>query len=272
MISGWTRSPCGWGLIMLAVLLTSCATADLASEERRHELKPVPSEVSLKEVTRSVLQNIDPGSNYQQGRILEVTGADVWESTVIRWLTPLDENTQRFEASLKLFGQGIEFTFRNGQSAGRTLGFDGQSYRVQGSEKTYERSSRVALYLGPLQNYLEWHQTLLRNPTLTLQGVRTIRGTDYLVLLATKGSIQDLDTHDQYLVYVNSRSRRVDYVEFTLRALMDSYSGVLHYRDFQRVQDILMPFRIDIGQGLTQPDVDHTIVLDSAAFRNQADE
>jgi hypothetical protein len=213
-----------------------------------------------------VLENIDPGGSYQRGGTMRVTGSDVWESTLIRWLTPLDENTQHFEASLNLFHQGIEFTFLNGQSAGETLGFDGRSYRVQGSEKIYERSSQVSLYLGPLQNYLEWHQTLLRNPTLTLQGVRTIRGSDYKVLFATQGPVQDLDSHDQYLVYVNSRTKRVDHVEFTMRALMDSYSGVVSYHDYQRVQGVLMPFRIDIGGDLLKPDVDHTIVLDSVDF------
>ncbi len=59
MMPGWTRHAYGWEPIIPAVLPTSCATADLASEERRQELKLVPSDVRLKEVTRRVLQNID---------------------------------------------------------------------------------------------------------------------------------------------------------------------------------------------------------------------
>ena len=56
---GWTCLAYGWEPITPAVLPTSCATANFASEERRQELKLVPSDVSLKEVTRRVLQNID---------------------------------------------------------------------------------------------------------------------------------------------------------------------------------------------------------------------
>ncbi|RJP78314.1 MAG: hypothetical protein C4522_12995 [Desulfobacteraceae bacterium] len=58
-----------------------------------------------------------------------------------------------------------------------------------------------------------------------------------------------MDQHDQYLIYINAQNSRIDYVEFTMRDLMKSYKGVVHYKNHKTVQGILMPFWIGIADG-----------------------
>lgn len=257
---------CGFGICFLLFFLTHCSTANLNSNERRGRFKPVAEDVAIREMRQDVIRNIDPAQRYQKEATMRIIASDIWESTVIRWLTPLDENEQKFQAHLKLYHQGIEYTFLYGERKGRTIGFDGRSYQYDGTRKHYKESSKIALYLGPLQSYFEWHQTLLRNPTLETIGTKEINNINYLVLYATEGPTAELDEHDQYAIYVNTNSRRIDYIEFTMRKLMKSYTGVVHYRNHKRVQGILMPFWIGIADDLLQPAFDHYFVVESITF------
>jgi hypothetical protein len=181
-------------------------------------------------------------------------------------LTPLDENVQKFQAKLKLYHQGTEYKFLNGKKEGQAIGFDGRSYRYVGTKKVYEGSTSISLYLDPLQSYFEWHQTLLHSPTLEVIGTKRIKDVQYLISYVTEGPTQALDMYDQYLLYINAEKHRIDYIEFTMRKLMKSYKGVVHYKNFKRVQGVLIPFWIGIANDLLKPDFDHYIVVESATF------
>ncbi len=255
-----------YGACLLLLALTGCSTANLLSEKSRKEFQPITDQISEQQLRQSVLETIDPNQSYQQGKTMEVTATDIWKSTLVRWLTPLDENKQEFKARLKLYHQGVEFTFLNGDKKGQTIGFDGQSYKYIGPEKIYEESSSTSLYLGPLQSYIEWGQTLLRNPSLELLGTKDINNIPYRVVYVTDPPAEKLDDYDQYLIYINTQTGKIDYVEFTMRELMKSYRGVVHYRDYKMVEGVLMPFWIGIADGLEKPDFDHYFVITAIRF------
>jgi hypothetical protein len=256
----------GWGIFCLILVLANCSTANLVPEERRQDFKPVAEEFSIQHLRQEVFRNIDPYQRYQKGTTLRVTASDIWESTFVRLLTPLDQNVQKFRAELKLYHQGIEYMFLNGEKEGQTIGFDGRSYRYVETEKAYEESVSISLYLDPLQSYFEWHQTLLHSPTVEVIGTNRIEDVQYLVFYVTEGPMQALDMYDQYLLYIDAESNRIDYIEFTMRKLMKSYKGVVHYKNFKKVQGILLPFWIGIADDLLQPKFDHYIVVESASF------
>lgn len=258
----------GCVVCFLILFLTHCSPVNLISEERRQEIKPLAEEISIRQLRQEVLRNIDPSQRYRKGTTMSVTASDIWESTFIRRMTPLDENIQKFQAKLELHHQGIEYTFLNGEQKGQTIGFDGRSYQYMGTQKNYEESSSISLYLGPLQSYLEWSQTLLLNPTLQILGTKEIENIQYRVLYATEGPTQELEKYDQYLIYINTEKCRIDYIEFTMRKLMKSYKGVIHYQNHKRVQGVLMPFWIGIADDLLQPEFDHYFVVDSIKMSN----
>ncbi len=253
--------------LLLILMLTGCSTANLISEDRQQEWTSLDLKKTIQQLQQEVLRQIDPSNRYQPGTIMQLTASDTWNSTLIRWMTPLDRDKQLFQARLRLYHRGIEYTFLNGEKKGQTIGFDGQSYEYAATEKSYKESAGSSLYLKPLQSYMEWSQTLIRNSTLTLLGIREIENTPYWVAYATEGSAEELDQYDQYLIYINTQNNRIDYIEFTMRELMKSYKGVIHYRNHKMVQGILMPFWIGIADSLIQPDFDHYFAVESIEFR-----
>lgn len=266
MKSTYRSRPIFMILIGACLILLGCSTIDIFPEERRQELALTSDAFTLKEIQTQVLRQIDPSRSYIPGKGLRVVGADIWNKPLLRWLTPLDENRQEFQAELNMYQKGIAFTFLNGRKKGQVIGFDGRSYLKAGGQIIYEERSSTALYLGPLQNYLEWHQTLIRNPTLEFAGVESIGGTKHWVLYATQGNTQHLAQHDQFLVYVNVDTKQVAFVEFTLRDLMKAYKGVVHYQDYRNVQGMLMPHWVGIAGTIIAPDYDHYLEVDHFVF------
>jgi hypothetical protein len=256
-------------LVGVCCILWGCAAIDLFPAKRQQELASQKDAITLQAIQAQVLLKIDPQGMYKAGKELRAKGADIWNKPYLRWLTPLDENRQLFQAELNLCHQGITFTFLNGRQNGQTIGFDGRSYALVNGRIVYEKRSSTALYLGPLQNYLEWHQTLIKNPTLQFAGVESIEGTDHWVLYAIEGNTQNtqhLAEYDQFLIYINVRTKQVAYVEFTLRELMKSYKGVVHYRDYRTVQGVRMPYWVGIADTILAPDFDHYIKIDQFVF------
>ncbi len=253
-------------LVGACMILLGCSTIDIFPEERRQELASTADTVTLEEIQMQVLRQIDPSGSYISGKVLRVVGADIWNKPLLRWLTPLDENRQIFQAELNIYHHGIAFTFLNGSKKGRVIGFDGRSYFIADGQIIYKERTSAALYLGPLQSYLEWHQTLIRNPTLEFAGVEFIDGTKHWVLYATKGEKQHLAEFDQFLIYVNGETKQVAFVEFTLRELMKSYKGVVHYRDYRTVQGARMPHWVGIAGTIVAPDYDHYLEIDQFIF------
>ncbi len=253
-------------LAAACMTMVGCAAVDLFPHERRAQLASTKGTITLPEIQAQVRRQIDPEGRYTAGTVLVVTGTDIWTSTLLRWLTPLDEDRQQFRAELNLAHQGIAFTFLNGGNKGHIIGFDGRSYSSEGGRIVYKKRTSVALYLRPLQNYLEWHQTLIQHPSLEFAGFETIDGTDHWVLYATEGNTQHLAGFDQFLVYVNAQTKQVAFVEFTLRELMKSYKGVVHYRDYRPVQGLRMPHWVGIADAIVNPDFDHYVEIDQIIF------
>ena len=96
--------------------------------------------------------------------------------------------------------------------------------------------------------------------------MKEIKKIPYWVVYATEGPTKELDKYDQYLIYINTRSGRIDYIEFTMRKLMKSYKGAIHYQNYKMVQGVLMPFWIGIAGDITQPEFDHYFVVESIEF------
>ena len=254
-------------IVMGACLsLFGCGTIDIFPEERQQELGSMADDITLQEIQMQVLRQIDPSGSYIPGKVLRTAGTDIWNKPILRWLTPLDENRQAFQAELDITHQGVEFTFRNGRKKGRVIGFDGRSYSETDGQLLYEARSSTALYLGSLQNYLEWHQTLIRNPTLEFAGIASIAGAKHWVLYATEGDTQHLSEYDQFLIYVNTDTKQVAFVEFTMRELMKSYKGVVHYRDYRTVQGLRMPHWVGIAGTIPSPEFDHYLEIDRFVF------
>lgn len=194
------------------------------------------------------LEKMGAGGSGAPIPVLILDGTDTWHSTLIRWLTPATERQQQFTAEFGPGGCDVRFRYRNGKRLNTLIGIDSNGTFVEDDDgRRYRSDKGKRLYLLPLRRYVEWPVSLANSPLLAYVGTRQVAGNLYDVIFAATGIPGDPSVHDHYRIYINRTTGVVDYIAFTLRELMPSYSGALHYRDYRAVNGRQLPFYIGVA-------------------------
>jgi len=258
----------GFFLLLISMILTmGCSTADLSSDKVKHpETQPTLREKAI-EVLEKSLNTRGGYSTYKSYNSVRLKGTDLWHSSLVRFFTPVTEQEQKFEVVFSTSGREINYLFLNGKRKGQYIGIEkGKTYRAINQEKKFADSSKIRLYLEPLIHYFQWPYKLYESPILLYVGEEIIANESYHILFASSGGVAASVEHDQYVIYINQKTHYVDYLDFTLRSLFESYKGTLHYRDLRNVQGLMVPFFIGVSDEVEDKDFVHEFYFSEIQF------
>ena len=251
----------------ILIMLMGCSTADLSTDNvRNQDTQPDLREKAIRIYERSL--NARGGfKTYKSFHSIRLRGTDLWHSSFVRFFTPVTEQEQKFEVVFATKGNEISYIFLNGTREGQAIGIEnGKTYRVIEKEKEFADSSKIRIYLEPLTHYFQWPYKLFESPLLFYAGEDNIANQSYHLIFASSGGVAASPEHDQYVIYVNKKTHQVDYIDFTLRSLFQSYKGTLHYRDFRTVQGLVVPFFIGVSDAVENQDFVHEFLFSEIQF------
>jgi len=266
-------------LVFAALIMTmGCSIADLSTDNvKNQDAQPDLREKAITILERSL--NARGGYDiYKSFDSVRLKGADVWHSNFVRLFTPVTEQEQEFEVIFATAGGTIKYIFLNGKRKGQYIGLEnGKTYRATKEKREFTDSSKIRVYLEPLTHYFQWPYKLFESPVLLYAGEENIENESYHLIFASSGGVTASPEHDQYVIYINKKTYHVDYIDFTLRSLFESYKGTLHYGDFRTVQGLVVPFFIGASDEVENKDFVHEflfseIQLSSLAMNKQAEE
>jgi hypothetical protein len=253
------------GLLFTALLVAGCRPADLRPDENAAGGPIAGRSPEAIAVYLDALGQMGVAGPVVAPPTISLTGVDLWHVSFFRWLTPLTESPQQFRFHSRPGEPLILFQFTSGRRTGETIGIDARGTfegEGRGGRRSYKDSSSIRLYLEPMKNYLEWPISLFNSPVLVPDAPRVINDEIHEVLFASSGSGDPSKTHDHYRIFIHRESKRVAFIEFTLRALWPSYKGALHYGDFRHIDGFVFPFRIAVSDSVEDRDFVHTFVFD----------
>lgn len=251
------------------MLLTSgCSLADLRTAQI---LDTGPQPEAVREGRRLLELAVwrqDKSGRWDEFEHWTVTTRDIWESGFIRRLTPLTNNDQSILFDFAMDQSLAEMTFLDGKRADQTLGVDqkGEFVRVDGT-KEYRRVKKLANYLEPVRDYYFWPQTLVNSQTVLYAGEDIVGDVAYHKIFVTDGPVAPAAETDQYIVWLNKNSLRIEYIEFTLRSLLKSYRGVVAYSDYRDVEGLQLPHRLTLLDKVGSEDYSHEFQIQTMSFR-----
>jgi hypothetical protein len=249
------------------ILAIGCSTADLST----NKLKNQDTQPDLREKAKTIFEkSLNARGGYSTHRSLDsvrLKGNDLWHSSLVRFFTPVTEQEQKFEVLFSTAGDEINYLFLNGKLKGQYIGVEnGKTYRAINQEREFTDSSKIRLYLEPLRDYFQWPYKLYESPVLLYAGEKNIVNEAYYLLFASSGGIAASPEYDQYVIYINQQTYSVDYIDFTLRSLFESYKGTLHYRDLRSVQGLMVPFFIGVSDDVENKDFVHEFHISEIQF------
>lgn len=148
---------------------------------------------------------------------------------------------------------------------------DGQPLRqAPGGEREPVDDATIAFILPTVHYFVELPQRLTEAELVRHVGTETVGGSDYEVVYATWGSWAANETFDQYLVYIDPESGRIEKVAYTVREIARFIGGTAHYQAFQELDGVTLGTRITITNAVTDdPSTDqgliHRMVIEEMA-------
>lgn len=213
-----------------------------------------------------------------------ITATDQWSGDGPWWPEPVQSN--RADRLLGTFTSRVRLV--GGPLDGEIWGIQSwHAYEISnGSDRPVFGPSRaIEFYLPTLQYFDELPFRLVNAPIVLFAGTGRYRGLEYDRVFVTWGSVKPHRDHDQYELWINRATGRIDVARYTLREgfemasgpmklLMRAFAaGTIHFEDYREVEGVAVPFRSTVT--LTPPEKTelpldrnyfHRIVVEDAAF------
>ncbi len=256
-----------YAFIILALSCQGCATVDIRPKSLSVSGAGEADIQKGRQVLQEAVSLQDPAGLWARSDAWIVVARDVWKSSFVRMLTPIPHNDQRVEFKFDLNENAASMTYLNGKLKDRLIGFDADGlYLIRKGSRVKTNSARIGLYLPPVRDYFFWPQELAGFNYTVYLGEEDVGGQKFSKVYVCENASPADKKQDQYIVWVNVNTRRIEYVEFTLRKLLPSYRGVVKYEDYRPVDGFYMPFRIVLPDRLGAKTYSHEFIVESMAF------
>lgn len=237
---------------VVAIAFSMCKTSDLRTSDIKKQ--GITAENSAR--GRAILQesldsmHLEIWAKYPT---YEATCTDRWERQMGLQLSPWrGENGAklRIRCALNTFDSQVEWL--EGQMKGEKLGIQSwQLYRqMPGSPAEKLAADKDLNFILPtMQYFMELPSRLSHAPIVAFAGEKAEKGQVFDLIFVTWESPEP-NRNDQYLLYINRKTKRVERVTYTIRdnfmTTPKSFYGTALYSDFRQVEGVWLPFKMDV--------------------------
>jgi hypothetical protein len=167
------------------------------------------------------------------------------------WI-PFFSATQTFQVQLAVRDSAVRARFVDGPRAGETLGIKGDlAYRIgESGALEFGRDACIEGYLRSVQDSLVLPlrlaaQTEIADAAAFASGQRALDGRSYDLVFVTVPAPYGTAAEEQYVLWIERASGRVEWLELTDRRRSRRAHSVLHYLEYRDVQGVMLPTRIE---------------------------
>lgn len=206
----------------------------------------------------SSMQKRDPQNRWAQMTLMKVVVRDIWQSQAARLFTPITESEQQLQFAFDLINEDVFMKFLSGSENGNIIGIkNGKTYFETKGARKEQPSKRVEWYLPPVKNYFLWPQMMHTFSNIVYLGTADLRMQHYYKVFISDRNGESVGQGDEYLVWVNRQTSRIEFIEFTLRQFNKSYRGVVQYRDYREADGVIFPHEITLLDAIESLNYSH---------------
>ncbi|WP_298484187.1 hypothetical protein [uncultured Maribacter sp.] len=234
------------------LVITSCKIANLSKEALTDiEQSEKIATQKLNEVISAQGFNVLKSKN-----TFEFTATDYWPGIIgnIAKIWPEKKTTIKFRHNFNTFdGTGL---FLNGEKEGDLIGIQSWNYYEKSKDseeiKKYEieKKKKLAFGLVIYHYFLELPYRLYKAPIKRYYGQKTKKGISYDLVFASWLSEAPNPDYDQYIVWINTQTKLVDYCVYTLRENKNPITrkkyGSIAYQDYRNIDGFMVPFNMPV--------------------------
>jgi len=237
-------------LLILCLVLFSCQSC--LSDIRTQTVKSSgANEINLNK-GKDLLSNIHPGQSpaaWNGIEVYELRLEDEFFGFIGSVASPFPGNKMSAQAMYAPDSYDGKISFTSGKWKGETWGIQSWKTYTQknGSQPIFDKHKKAAFWVPTYQYFIELPARIQNATIISYAGEQTYNEQTYDLVYATWKSQEPQKDIDQYMVWINRKTKAVDLVEFTVRDAFGGTTGVAFYEDLQEVKDgLFLPKQISV--------------------------
>lgn len=243
-------------LIFLAVLSLAISSCKIADISEASNLPPVESE----QIAKAKLQETISAQGFtvlEEKNVYQFRATDHWPGLMggIAKIWPNKTTNFIFKHNFNTFdGNAL---LLDGKKEGTLIGLQSWVYYEKDGPNapveildTGEKFNKLEFGLVVFHYFLELPYRLYHAPIHRYYGQREWKGQTYDLIFASWGSEAANPTYDQYILWINTTTKLVDYCVYTLRdnsnPLTRHKYGSIAYLDYRNIEGFQVPFKMPV--------------------------
>lgn len=232
-------------VISVGIFLSSCVSSVRNKMVKKEGMK---NEVKGKAILQEawVAQGFDKLKTHST---YKVVATDKWKGVMGGIAKMWPEKNSRIELKYDIGSFDGQVSFLDGKYAGTSRGLQSWNYyETDNSTTTFPKKGNAKTIFGvsALQYLFELGDRLKDAPLITYAGEKEFKGESYQLVFVTWEKLKAHKKHDQYMVWVNKKSKLIEYCKFTIHdpflpggAMLP---GSIEFTDFKNVDGFLVPY------------------------------
>ena len=216
---------------------------------------------------KDLLSNIHEGqspSAWEDIEVYELTLKDEFFGLMGSIASPFPDKKMSAKAMYAPGSYDGKLTFNSGKWKGKTWGIQSWKTYTQDtdSQPVFEKNKKAAFWVPTYQYFIELPARIQNATIISYAGEKTFNGQTYDLVYATWKSQEPQKDIDQYMVWINKKTKAMDLVEFTVRDAFGGTKATAFYEDLQDVKDgLLLPKQVTIKPKKEKEGVLHRMSL-----------
>ncbi len=212
--------------------------------------------------------------NWENLETYNVTYKDEFYGFLGKQAHPFQEQDMTFSLDYipKTFDGRMEIV--SGIEKGKVWGMqDGQTYKVDASGEVEPKENKdMKFWIPTYQYFIEFPLRIQEATVIDYMGSNVIAGTKVEGVLTSWTTVEPQKKIDQYLIWIDSETKRVVKVEYTVRAAYRFVTGAAFFKDYKDYNGILLPTHMPVESNLLKDGFLHTMrITDFKANKSPAE-
>ena len=250
------------GMIVLSILALRFYMQGLG-DLRTHYAKTKGSSLSAQQKGRALLEQsiekIGGVANWKKLReqTVKITFRHDWHSFLLKtFFMPLEFSGQKLSLLLRPGYTSAHLTFLTGRWKNKMWGIHKQrTYQKSASGKlSLEQDKTIQFNVPSYRFFFFMHFYLSEAKLVTYAGTKSLHGNTYDLIYVTWGKWAPQQKVDQYLIWINRKSKMADFVQSTVRDMFARSIVTCSLGNYQAVLGVKLPFSFKVLQDINVVD------------------
>ena len=161
----------------------------------------------------------------------------------------------------KIFTGQLEII--SGKEKGDTWGIQsGKTYRKNiNGEIEVKNNENMKFYIPTYQYFIEFPNRIQEASAVDYMGTETINGIECEGIIASWNTVSPQKDIDQYVIWLDSQSKRIVKIEYTVRDKYKFVTGAANFQDYKDFSGFILPSQMPVESNLLKESYLHKMSI-----------